>query len=158
MRLTAPVVFLALALVSCGGPPAAEAPKKLINRTKPSDETRKFPKADLVDSKVVDQELMGKAFMPGGTIANYKKAKKEYQLFLAKAGSPTEAAISLNDWRTALSEAKLVASFGGYFGNEANSKPIFVFTRGPWIAGVAGLPQEEADLVARTFAAMIPAQ
>ena len=31
--------------------------------------------------------------------------------------------------------------------------PVFVFAKGAWIAGVAGLPEKDADLAARTLAA-----
>ena len=47
---------------------------------KPIDDTRRFPTANLVDTKLVDQHLMGKLFMPGGTLANYKKGKIAYKL------------------------------------------------------------------------------
>ena len=54
----------------------------------PIDETRRFPAANLVDTKLVEQHLMGKPFMPGGTLANYKKGKIAYNMFLAKLPAP----------------------------------------------------------------------
>lgn len=97
---------------------------------------------------------MGKPFMPGGTLAHYKKGAKEYEMFVAKLPSATDAAIILPDWRKALTDAKLVPSFGGYFGQDAG-RPIFVFTKGPWIAGVVGLQEKEADQQARLLAAQL---
>ena len=47
--------------------------------------------------------------------------------------------------------AKLVPSFGGYFGQD-NGRPVFVFTKNAWIAGVVGLPEKQADTEARTLA------
>ena len=153
-------LFLGLAvaifLAGCGPEPkpaATEAPKK-AEAPKIRDEYQRFPKANLIDTKVVQKELMGKPFMPGGTLASYKKGKTEYEMFLAQTPSAEDAAILLLDWKKALTDAKLVPSFGGYFGTDAG-RPFFVFPIGPWIAGVAGLPEKEADLQARALAAGI---
>jgi len=151
-----PVLLLAALLASCGSepkPPAAEAPKK-AEAPKPADESRRFPKANLVDTKVIDKELMGKPFMPGGTLARYKKGKTEYEMFVAKLPSTLDAAILLPDWNKALADSKLVPSFGGYFGKDSG-RPVFVFAKGVWIAGVAGLPEKEADLQARSLAGLL---
>lgn len=153
LRLLLVPALAALAL-SCGSqpkPPAAEAPQK-AETPKPVDESRRFPQASLVDTRLVDTQLMGKSFMPGGTFASYRKGKAEYQMFIAKAPSPTDAAIALLDWKKALAGAKLIPSFGGYYGKDQD-RPVFVFTKGAWIAGVAGLPEKEADLQARALAA-----
>jgi len=149
-------VLAFLSLVGCGGsePKAAVPAPKKPEATKPADETRRFPKAHFVDSKVVERELMGKAFMPGGTVASYKSGAKEYELFLATAGSAGQAAILLPDWQKALTGAKLIPSFGGYYGMDG-ARPVFVFSKGWWIAGVAGLTEKDADGVARTFASML---
>ncbi len=142
-------------LISCGSEPkqaAAPEPPKKAEAPKPPDETRRFPQANMVDTKVVNKELLGKAFMPGGTLAHYKKGKTEYDMFVAKTDSATDAAIILPDWRKALAGAKLIPSFGGYFGDDAG-RPVFVFTKGAWVAGIAGLPEKQADTEARTLAA-----
>lgn len=118
---------------------------------KPADESRRFPKANLVKTELVERQIMGKAFLPGGTLAHYKKAKVEYQMFAAKLDSPTAAAIALSDYRKTLKNPVLVPSFGGYFGDEAG-KPLFVFTKSAWVLGVKGLTQKEADLQARVLA------
>lgn len=143
-------------LASCGSEPkpaASEAPKK-AEAPKPADESRRFPKANLVDTKVVDKELLGKPFMPGGTLAHYKKGRREYDMFLARLPSAEDAAILLLDWKKALTDAELVPSFGGYFGQDGG-RPVFVFPKGPWIAGISGLQKKEADLAARTLAGAI---
>jgi len=154
MRTLLAVAVFALAACSSEPRAAAPVPAKKSEAPKPADETRRFPKANFVDSKVVDRELMGKAFMPGGTLASYKKGASEFELFLAKAPSANDAAIALSDWQKALSGAKLVPSFGGYFGQDGG-RPVFVFSKGSWIAGVAGLSEKEADAVARTFAGLL---
>src|SRR5580692_7606663 len=150
-------VLMAIAIVlltSCGPEPkpVASEPAKKVEAPKPADESQRFATANLVETKVVDKELMGKPFMPGGTLARYKKGKKEYEMFVAKLPTATDAAILLPDWRKALTDSKLVPSFGGYFGQDAG-RPVFVFAKGAWIAGIVGLSEKEADTGARTLAA-----
>lgn len=147
-----------LLLISCGSEPKPASPAAAAPAApefpKPSDESRRFPKANLVDTKVVDQHLLGKAFMPGGTLARYKKGKVEYEMFVAKLATPIDAAGILPDWRKALTDAKLQPTFGGYSGQDAG-RDVFVFAKGQWIAGVAGLPEKDADLQARSLAAYL---
>ena len=150
------VASLAAVLTSCGSdtkPAAAPAPRK-AEAPRIHDEWRRFPKANLIDTKVVKKELLGKPFMPGGTLASYKKGKTEYQMFLAQVPAAEDAAILLLDWKKTLADAKLVPSFGGYSGKDAG-KPVFVFPKGQWFAGVVGLPEKEADLQARSLAGQI---
>ena len=154
-----PILLLAASvalLTSCGSEPkpdTAVAPKK-AEPPKPADESRHFPKANLVDTKVVENHLMDKPFMPGGTLAHYKRGKAEYDMFLARLPSALDAAILLPDWDKSLAGSKLVPSFGGYFGQDAG-RPVFVFSKGAWLAGIVGLPQKEADAEARTLAGQL---
>jgi len=144
-------ITLALFLSSCSPEKKAATP---VETPKPHDESRRFPTANLVDTKVVDKQLLGKPFMPGGTLAHYKKGKLEYEMFIAKLPTATDAAVILPDWRTTLSDPKLIPSFGGYFGRDAD-RPVFVFSKGPWIAGIVGLPEKDADQQARALAAKL---
>jgi hypothetical protein len=121
---------------------------------KPSDESARFPKAGLLRTEVVDDHVLGKSFMPGGTVAHYRRGKSEYDMFVAKLATPTDAAILLLDWKKALADAVLIASFGGYSGSDSG-RPVFVFTKGSWLAGIAGLPQKQADLQGRLLAARL---
>ncbi|HTQ56053.1 MAG TPA: hypothetical protein VMI94_16410 [Bryobacteraceae bacterium] len=130
----------------------AMAPLLPATAVKPADETRRFPLANRVNTEVVDKQLLGKSFMPGGTLAHYKKGKAGYRMFVARMPNAQEAAFLLLDWHKALAGAELIPSFGGYFGMDAGV-PVFVFAKGTWIAGVAGLPKKEADLAARSLAA-----
>lgn len=142
-------------LISCGSEPAAPAPAapaKTAAVAKSSDETRRFPIANRVDTQVMDNHLLDKSFMPGGTLARYKKGKSEYSMFVAKLAAAQDAAFLLLDWNKALTGSKLEPGFGGYFGHDG-ARPVFVFTKGAWIAGIAGLPEKDADLAARTLAA-----
>ena len=156
MRISLVVITAAAALLaSCSSetkaPPAPE-PAKKAEAPKPADESRRFPKANLATTEVVNKELLGKAFMPGGTLAHYKKGKAEYDMFVAKLPSAQDAAFLLPDWRKALTDSKLIPSFGGYFGKDGG-RPVFVFAKGAWIAGIAGLPEKQADAQARLLAA-----
>jgi hypothetical protein len=123
---------------------------------KPADESTKFPLENQVSVKLVEEKLMGKDFLPGGNIADYKRGTATYQLFIAKFQTPNEAAIALFDYKSKMAEPKLVATFGGYYGLDG-AKPSFVFTKSSYLLGVVGLIQSEADLVAREFAARVKA-
>jgi hypothetical protein len=152
------LVACTLILVSCSSTPE-ERPKQAetarpVTAPRPGDESHRFPQANLISSEIVGSNLLGKPFMPGGTIARYRKGKVEYQMFVARAVSASAAAVILSQWRSAISNPQFVASFGGYFGADA-AVQVFVFTKGEWIAGVIGLDREQADAVARPLAARL---
>ena len=155
MRVAVPVALAVGALlISCGSEPKpapAKAPER-VEAPKPADESRRFPMANQLKTEVIGKELMGKPFMPGGTLAHYRKGKAEYSMFVAKLPTATDAALLLLNWSKALTGARLIPSFGGYFGQDT-AGPVFVFSKGTWIAGVSGLPEKEADLQARALAA-----
>ncbi len=120
MRIPALLVAgFAICLASCGSDPK---PVVKVTAKKTPDESRRFPSTNLIDTKVVDQQLMGKPFMPGGTLARYKLGKTEYEMFVTRMASPAEAANLLPDWRNSLTGAKFVPSFGGYFGLDAGRR------------------------------------
>jgi hypothetical protein len=148
--------ILGCLLISCSSEPKTVKPTAApaTQPVKPVDESRRFPSANLMDTRVVDREAGGKPFMPGGTVAKYRKGKSEYEMFVARAASPTHAAIALSDWRKSMTDARLVAAFGGYFGKD-EGVPTFVFTKGQWIAGVKGLSEKDADVPARTLASRL---
>lgn len=157
IRFTSLVIAgFTVVLISCGSEPkqtvSTESPK--AEAPKPADESAYLPKTNLVRTEVVPKELLGKAFMPGGTLGHYKKSKSEYEIFIARLPAALDAAILLPDWSKALSGAKLVPSFGGYFGEDAG-RPVFVFSKTVWIAGIVGLPEKQADMEARTLAAQL---
>jgi hypothetical protein len=151
------IVAVTVILAGCGSKPTpeqrAEAPKP-IEKPAPADESRRFPKANLTSTQVVRDHIWDKTFIPGGTVARYRKGTTEYEMFLARMPSSTDAAIALSDWRKAMSDPKLVPSFGGYFGNDGG-RPVFVFPKGEWLAGIRGLKQKEADAQARILAAQL---
>jgi hypothetical protein len=142
-------------LAGCGSD-SKPAPAPVAAKPAPKiyDEWRRFPKENLVDTKVVQKELVGKSFMPGGTLAHYKKGKVEFEMFLAEFPTPDDAAIATLDWKKALTDSKLVPSFGGCFGTDAG-RGVFIFPKGKWLGGVVGLPEKDADLLSRTLAGQI---
>jgi hypothetical protein len=152
----AAAIFL---MTGCGSapPPApsqasSEAPS--ASTTLPKDETIRFPATDRVETHVVANHMLNKPFLPGGTMAHYKKGKTEYDLFVTQCPSATDAAIALANLEGSLQGAKLIPTFGGYFGTDAG-RPAFIFPKDTWIAGVIGLPEKEADPIARTLAARL---
>lgn len=129
----------------------AEAPKP---KPKPADESRRLPTQNLTESKVVETAPLGHPFLPGGTLAHYKKGPSEYDIFVTRLASPTDAAILLLDYKKAMADPKLVPSFGGYFGKD-NGKPAFVFPKADWLAVIIGLSEKDADAEARKLAARL---
>ena len=147
-------VVLAMALLSihCGRndtaqPAAAATP---LRHAAPVDQSRWMPLAGRGSTELIPDHMNGKAYLPGGTVGHYKN----YDLWLVQAGTAPEAAALLLEYKKDLANAKLVPSFGGYFGEDAG-KANFLFTKGSWLAGVSGLPEAQADAVARPFAALI---
>ncbi|HYO83137.1 MAG TPA: hypothetical protein VES20_17150 [Bryobacteraceae bacterium] len=147
----------ALLLASCGGSSPAPAQKQAtasVPAPKPVDESRRLPKENQVGTEVVERQLMGKGFMPGGTSGRYRKGKQEYELFLAQMPTANDAAIALLDWKRAMKDAKMIPAFGAYYGTDRD-RPVFVFTKGRWVAGVAGLSERQADPPARVLASRL---
>jgi hypothetical protein len=153
-------LFLAALMLTlaCGGAPPAQAPEAKTDapKPKPPDESRRFPKENQTAMQLVDDRMLGKEYLPGGNLAAYQKDGKTYQLFLIVMKDAETASLTMFDLKGKLTGAKFIPSFGGYFGVDGE-QPWFVFAKGKHLAGVVGLSQDEADLVAREFAAKIPA-
>ncbi|MBI4892545.1 MAG: hypothetical protein HY821_18110 [Acidobacteria bacterium] len=152
------LVFLLLPILLLAGcsqePKPAPAPAPEKQAAPPPDDTRRFPADGRQDAKVIAEHILGHPFLPGGNLATYQRGKQQYSLILIRTASPTDAAILLLDFKKNLANPKLIAHFGGYFGKDG-AQPTFVFTKAHWLAGVVGLPEAEADAVARPFAARL---
>lgn len=148
-------VLACLLAVSCGGEKAEEkkGPTK-VQVPAPVDETRRFPMAGRDKVEVVPDQLFGKAFLPGGNVASYAKDGKVWQQFAIKAKSPADTAILLGQFKDAMQQPKFVAHMGGYYGTDG-ARSYFVFPKGNWLAGVAGLPLEESDTIGRQMALLL---
>jgi hypothetical protein len=145
---------LALALlVGCSEAPK-QAPVAPVKHVAPTDESRKMPLENRVSTSIVDDHMLDRQWLPGGTLGHYKKGNKEWDLVLIKAASPAAAADWLLDYKNELNGSKVIPSFGGFFGTD-KGRPAFVFTKNAWFAGVIGLSEADADAVARVFASRI---
>lgn len=150
----------ALLLSACSSSnPATTAtePAPVAKHAAPTDESRKMQPEHRTGYEVVADHLFGRAWLPGGTVGHYKDGAKQWDLILIKSTSRATAADWLLDYKKELDGSKLVPSFGGFFGTETlgtyKGRPVFIFTKNDWLAAVAGLPQADADAVARVFAA-----
>ena len=151
------VTAVALLLTSCGLSPdgaAVSQQKKIAVPPKPPDESRYLPRTNQVATEVIADHLLGKSFMPGGTLGHYRNGNDQYELFVRKLASPLDAALLLPEWQKALTDSKLVPAFGAYTGTDGG-RPVFVFTKGAWIAGISGLNEKQADLPARSLATLL---
>lgn len=143
-----------LLLAGCGGTTPAPAPKQAAAVAKPADESRRFPSANRTRITVVDDHLLGKAFLPGGNLAAYQGKAGTYQQFLAKLATPEQAALVLFDYKSSLKDSKYVPHMGAYYGMDG-TQPTYVLSKGPWLAGFVGLPEQQAEPLAREFAARL---
>ena len=104
--------------------------------------------------RLVNDHILGKDFLPGGNVAEYRRKGKTYQQFLIHAKSADAAALLLFEFKGHLSDAKYLAHMGGYFGMDGTN-PVYIFPKGGFLAGFSGLPEKDADLLARQFAARL---
>jgi hypothetical protein len=104
--------------------------------------------------QLVPDHILGKDFLAGGNLADYKTADGVFQEFLLEAQDAKSAAFVLLDWKEAMPDAKYLAHMGGYFGTDSGKK-VYVFTKGPYVVGIVGLPEEKADAEGRRFAARL---
>lgn len=157
IRYVLPAAAAAVVLVSCGGDAqkkAEEAPASApaaLKVAKPVDETRRFPMDGREKVDVIEDHILGKDFLPGGNVAEYKKDGKTWKQFLIKADNPGQTAILLGRIKDSLKDPKFVAHMGGYYGMDGET-PVFAFPKGRWIAGVTGLPEKDADTLGRQMA------
>jgi len=156
MRLLA-ATLAAILLGACSSPAPRKAAEKKAEAPAPppvKDNSEKLLTANRVSAEVVQNHLLGISALPGGTIGDYRAKGQKYQLFVIETETPQDAAIMLLDLKNTLKDPEYIASFGGYFGADSNGN-LFVFAKGKFLAGVAGLPQAKADAIARELAAKL---
>ena len=143
-------------LCGCGSTPPKEQPQAAPApaAVKPVDEGRRFPAANRAVLRLVEDHVLGKDFLPGGNVAEYRRKGKTYQQFLVRSTTAEAAALLLFDYKSHLKEAKFLAHMGGYFGMDG-ATPVYLFQKGVFLAGFVGLPEKEADVLARQFAAQL---
>ena len=147
-----PLLCLAACSIPSDQPARKKAPPSPV--VKVADESRRFTSENRVKIDFVEDHLLGKDYLPGGNLAEYKQGENSYQQFLTRVETPDKAAFLLVDFRNDLTDAKYLAHMGGYFGHDGD-QPVLVFQKGRSLAGVIGLPEKEADMAARVFAAAL---
>ena len=147
------VLLAAFTLIGCGSSPetksSAPPPPPPVK-----DNTVRLLTDNLTSARVVPDHVLGKAILPGGSVGDYQAGAKKYQLFIIETETPQDAAILLLDTKGLLKDAAYIAYMGGYFGTDAGT-PIYVFSKGKYLAGVVGLPKDTADPIARQLAARL---
>lgn len=146
-------LFIALLMTGCGSSPqpaakTEEAPPAV------KDDTGLLPLAGRSNARVVPNRLLGIKALPGGSIADYDNKGKKYRLFVIEGDSNQKAAFMVTDLRDALTNPEYIAYMGGYFGH-LNGAPVYGFAKLQYLAGVVGLPKDEADPIARQLAARL---
>ena len=146
-----------LVALSCGSSPSGQSAAS----TKPSvpaepvrDETHRFDKTGLVESKVVTDQLGGKEFMPGGNLAEYERDGVKYQVFFALRRNAEQAMFLAMDYRDTLSDSEFILHFGGFFGMDGET-PTLIFSKDKYVIGVTGLEFDDADQAGRLIAAFL---
>jgi hypothetical protein len=104
--------------------------------------------------ELIADHLLGKEYLPGGNIADYDTNVGVYQMFLIKEKDTTKAANLILDWRATHADLQYMPKIGGYYGLD-NGTPVYLFSKGLFVAGLVGLNANDADLQARGFAARL---
>ncbi len=122
-----------------------------------TDDARLLPKTNLIETQAVPAHLLGPALAPGGVLGKYRDAKSEYRLLLVRLPSNEKAAFLLLDTKKAMTDPHYLPHMGGFAGKK-DGQPFYVFAKGPFVAGIEGKQEPEADILARKFAARLPLQ
>jgi hypothetical protein len=148
------LICAALVLAGCVSTPPAPETKAALAPPPVKDDTALLLTENRVSASVVPDHLMGNKALPGGSLGEYAAGQKKYQLFVLETGSAQDAAILLLDYKGTLTDSAYIAYMGGYSGADSG-KPVFVFAKGKYLAGVVGLAPDAADPIARQLAARI---
>ena len=148
--------YLGLAIVfcglwGCGAEPPPVVVEKVERPPAPRDESHRFPEEGLVETSVTEDHVLGRDFLPAGNVAEYDHDGKTYSLFLITYETAEKAGLAAFDIKGHFSDPKFVPHFGGFTGTEGG-EPWFIFPKKRAVAGIVGLPLDEADQLARIFA------
>ncbi len=140
--------------IGCGSPqdqvPAEpEKAARVIEEVR--DETHRFHKVGLIGAKVVETNLGGKEFMPGGNLAEYEQDGKTYQVLFTQRRNADQAMVLLMDYKDILEDSKFVPHYGGFFGTDSGT-PTLIFQKNRYVVVVRGLDLEAADQAGRMIA------
>ena len=155
MRIFACAV--ALILVGCGSSPVGAGAKteaQPVPAAPVRDHTSMLPINNRTGAKVVADHILDQPKFPGGTLGDYKAGGKEFQMFIIDTADNQAAAFLLLDAKSIMQNPEYISYMGGYFGIDGK-RPLYVFSRLHYLAGVAGLPKDEADPIARVLASRL---
>lgn len=156
MKHLGAALLLFSVLLACGqapAPEAAQAPEP-APPPPPRNESYRFPKEGLASTSIAAEHILGKDFLPPGNVAEYSRDGKTYTLFLIGAGGEEQATMLAFDIKGNLADSAFVADFGGYSGT-LDGQPWFIFPKQRAVAGIVGLPQDEAHELGRVFASQL---
>lgn len=114
----------------------------------------RFPSANRKSVAVVETNLLGYSFLSGGNLATYQSDTARYLLFLIRCKDASQAGVYLTGIKGELKDPKFVASYGAYFSQMPNG-PLFIFAKGIYLAGIVGLPEDDAVQTGKEFAARL---
>ncbi len=156
-RLKHLLFLLALIAIACGPVPKPEAanPPALPDLPRAIAEDVRFPSPNRKSIAVVQAPLLGLPYLAAGNLAEYVAGPKQYKLLLIHCRTAQQAGSYIFDIKNQMKDPKFVASYGGYF-SETSAGPLFVFAKGNYIGGIAGLSEDEAIQTGKEFAARIP--
>jgi hypothetical protein len=157
MKRAAIAVGVALLLGACGSTSAPEKQQTVANPPLPppvKDDKALLLTENLQTAMVVQNHLLDKKELPGGTLGQYEANGKKYQMFIIETSSSQDAAILLLDLKNTLKDAEYIAYMGGYSGTDAD-KPFYTFAKLQYVAGIVGLVKDKADPLARELAARL---
>lgn len=155
LRLALSIALLVAS--ACGTSPSgqsAASSKPAVPAEPVRDETHRFHKTGLVESKVIPNHLAGKEFMPGGNFAEYERDGVQYQVFFAIRRNAEQAMFLAMDYRDTLTDSEFILHFGGFFGMDGET-PTLIFPKDKYVIGVTGLEFDAADQAGRLIAAYL---
>lgn len=158
MRYPALIAIVCFGFAGCGSSPEkAEAPAPAA-KTEPApvkDHTSLFPDEGKTGARVVPDHLLDLKALPGGSIAEYDVKGKKYQMFIIDTDTNQSAAFMMLDMKAAMApNPDYLAHMGGYAGTYQD-KPLYTFAKTHYVAGIYGLPKDQADPIAIRLAAQL---
>jgi hypothetical protein len=156
MRLSLPLLVILFTSCSSQAPTPAAQATALPDLPRPIAEDLRFPSPHRTSIEVVPANLLGLPYLGGGNLAAYDTGKLQYRLFTIRCRNAAQAGSYIFDIKNQLDNPKFIAAYGGYYAPQTPAGPLFVFAKGSYIAGIAGLSEADSIETGKEFAARIP--